>query len=271
MGLHDSPRLLPTHNHSLFFIMGRTALVMLSLCLHMILVHSEICHLCPNENHTSLAGDMASFFLPGSGEFMKCSEAEKLAPEGFFSNCTGLHNLAADICECGLPSNETFQCPLCGEGAFTLPFPNRVVANKTCTEWQEDANNDFEMDCFSWQKSFGSYCGCDVSAPGHFDGFCRICNNSILSRPNKTVNFIGRNGIYSEFCAVLEQDFNTKSDLDCGVMQKNYSSLCSCGWVIDNPDKPRENVTSSSSLMKVPFGIMLIVYSVPLVILSSAV
>jgi hypothetical protein len=238
--------------------MGRTLLITVSLLLslHVILVRSEICHLCPNENHTSLAGDMASFLLPSSGLFMKCSEAEKLAPDGFFSNCTGLHNLAADICECGLPSDETFQCPLCGEGTSILPFPDRVVANKTCQEWQDDANRDFEMDCFSWQKSFGSYCGCDVSAPGHFDGFCRICNDSILSKPNNTVTFIGRNGIYSEFCAFLEQDFNTKSDLDCEAVQKNYSSVCACGWDNDIPDNPREN-DESSSYMKNPSGFMI--------------
>ena len=111
------------------------------------------------------------------------------------------------------------------------------------------ASKDFEMDCPKWQKSIGSYCGCDISAPGHFDGFCRICDDELLSNPNKTVTFQSVNGAgevtyYTRYCAWLEQDFNTNVDLDCARMQSQYSEACSCGFVID---KPTSAPTPSSS------------------------
>lgn len=217
-------------------------------------IRSEICTLCPNATHEPLAGDSASFILT-DGTYLSCTKASELAPEGIFSNCTALHNRVAEICECGDPStsNDPFQCPLCGEGQ-TLPLPDRMVANRTCREWEEKAANDFESDCPSYQKSFGSYCGCDiVSDPNHFEGFCRICNDALLPNPSKTVLFERIEGnqkvLYTRFCAELEQDFNSRSVLDCEKTQADYGkeTVCDCGYEIDPPTRPPSSDLGTSS------------------------
>lgn len=249
------------------YFMAAILLILLSSSnLFVLQVNAEVCSLCPNEEHTPLAGDGASFYVSSAESFIRCNKAEELASTGYFSNCTALHNQAAEICGCGIPSNETFSCQLCGEGN-ELPFPDRVVANKTCPEWQNDASNDFEKDCFVWQKSLGTYCGCDVSAPKHFDGFCRICNDTILSKPNKTVTFQGSIGVYTESCASLEQDLNTRSGFDCELdVQNVYSKRCDCGWDIELPKKtptspervtasgPKSKLTSFASIL--PFVLL---------------
>jgi hypothetical protein len=234
--------------------MATILLILLSSSNLFLQVNAEVCSLCPNEEHTPLAGDGASFYVSSAESFIRCNKAEELASAGYFSSCTALHNQAAEICGCGIPSNETFTCQLCGEGN-ELPFPDRVVANKTCPEWQNDASNDFEKDCFVWQKSLGTYCGCDVSAPKHFDGFCRICNDTILSKPNKTVTFQGSIGLYTESCASLEQDLNTRSGFDCELdVQNVYSKRCDCGWDIELPKKtPTSPVTASGPKSKMTF------------------
>jgi|EP00979_Chaetoceros_neogracilis_P015379 hypothetical protein len=213
-----------------------------------LLVNAEVCNLCPNETHAPLGGNRTKFLPPGGGNYTTCSDAEELAPTGFYSNCTTLHNIAAEICECGIPSNKKFQCPLCGGDGKELPFPDRVVADKTCQQWQNKAHEDFEMDCIAWQKSFGSYCGCDISDPFHFDGFCRICNDTILSKPNRSVSFQGNNEVYTKHCAWLEQDLNTRSGFDCERdVQNVYSTHCDCGWEIEQPSRsPNSNNLTSS-------------------------
>ncbi len=224
-------------------------------------IQSENCTLCSNATHEPLAGESASFMLPSG--FISCANASELAAQGSFSNCTALHTIAEQICQCGDPSEEKepFQCPLCGEGQV-LPLPDRLIASKTCQEWEDIAANDFEMDCTSYQKSFGSYCGCDISSDvNHFDGFCRICNDTLLPDPNKKVTFERTEGDqkvqYTRYCVELEQDFNSMLNLDCDGTQKLYSQegLCDCGYDIDVPTRQPssdddEGVTSSARGLK---------------------
>ncbi len=241
-----------------------TILTKMSRRLHIILVtsfvvapfaRSEICSICPNSTHVPLAGNSASFVL--YDELFSCDEAAELAAEGVFPNCTILHNRAAEICQCKDPSvvDEPFACPLCGEGEI-LPLPFRVIANRTCQEREERAAADFEMDCTTYQKSFGSYCGCNiVSDPNHFDGFCRICNDTLLPDPSKKVVLEstqdGQTVSYSKYCVELEQDFNTDPNLDCGRMQMDYGSksACDCSYDIEIPTRePSIPILFSSAL-----------------------
>lgn len=172
---------------------------------------------------------------------MKCSLAEELAPTGFFSDCAGLQNIAAQICECGVPTTDPFQCSLCGTGN-SLPLPDRLVANKTCQAWEDAASEDFQMDCPVWQKSFGAYCGCDISADNYFDGFCQMCKDTILPRVNETVTLMstdsdGGTFLYQEYCAWIEQDMNTKNDLNCSHFQTVYGDACQCGYEFERPTR----------------------------------
>ena len=206
-------------------------------------VQSETCNLCPNATHVPLDGS-ASFLLVSSGQFINCTYAAEVAPEGFFANCTALHSIGAGLCDCGDPNivEEPFQCPLCGEGN-TLPFPNRTIANKTCQEW-EDRATKYPFDCPSTQKSFGPYCGCDIASdPNYFDGYCRICDDAQLPDPNRTV-LVDRtiNNVLSsstEFCVELEQGLNMNHNLNCSQTQISFGAdrACNCKNVNGNPTK----------------------------------
>ncbi|GFH49098.1 hypothetical protein CTEN210_05574 [Chaetoceros tenuissimus] len=219
------------------------------------LANEATCTFCPNPNHTQLAGESVKFSL-SDGSFVSCSQAEQMVADGLITNCTNIHSAAETFCNCDDPNKEPeeFQCKLCGD-ANELPFPDRVVGEKTCDEWQTDATNDFEMDCPSYQKSFGAYCGCDTSAPGFFDGFCRICGDSILSKPNQTVTFQSSQGNqFSKSCAKIEQDVNTDMSLDCESIQNDFSTRCKCGWDIEVPSLPptTSTETNSGTFLQVP-------------------
>lgn len=203
-------------------------------------VKAEVCSLCPNINDT-----VSEFTVIKFNEQLtaNCSYADQLAREGYFSNCSAIHESYVPIA-CGC-SNLEYSCRLCGEGN-ELPLPNRKVAGRTCAEWEFEANTEFEQgDCNSWQKSMGAYCGCDISAPNFFDGFCRICNNTVLPNPNQTVTFV--NGAVA-YCASVEQDLNTQAatdaEVDCEFQQARYKKACKCDAGIQLPSNPPTPVLS---------------------------
>lgn len=204
---------------------------------------AEECSLCPNINDTISEFAVIKF---NDQLTANCSYADQLAREGYFSNCTAIHESFIPIA-CGCSDLE-YSCRLCGEGN-ELPLPNRKVAGRTCAEWEYEANTEFEQgDCSSWQKSMGAYCGCDISAPGFFDGVCRICNNTLLPNPNQTVTFTNGRVAY---CASVEQDLNTLETVDAGIQcedqQQKYKKACKCDAGIQFPANPPTPVLSDAN------------------------
>lgn len=172
---------------------------------------------------------------------MNCSHAFDLAREGEFASCDDLHGNTG-ICQCGPLDQEPFKCNLCG-GDQSLPRPDRMVAQKTCSEWQDIATKDFEMDCSSWQKSLGAYCGCDISPPDFFDGFCRICDDKILPLWNQTVKFADGS---EKYCVQIEQDVNTIQidDSSCLGAQETYQGPCECDHEVQYKKEPPRKTIS---------------------------
>mmetsp|Transcript_22112 Transcript_22112/g.32305 ORF Transcript_22112/g.32305 Transcript_22112/m.32305 type:complete len:245 (-) Transcript_22112:257-991(-) len=197
-------------------------------------VSSEICNICKNTSHTPQdPGAKFTYSKDGSDLAVNCTFGSELAQQGEFSNCTELQSATEDICKCGDSPPEDHTCNLCGDE--TLPQPDRMVANQTCQEWEIAANNDFAMDCPSWQKSLGVYCGCDYSPEGFFNGFCRICDDKILPLANKTVSYeSGR----QDFCALVEQDENSgNGPSNCTLFQNSYRIPCDCDYTFVVPTK----------------------------------
>jgi len=215
-------------------------------------VLSEVCNLCPDPAHTPQDESAKfSYFKNDEKIFVNCSYGYDLALQGEFSDCDALHGNTSAICQCGPPKDGPFQCSLCGDG-IDLPSPTRVVADRTCTEWQEIASADFEMDCPSWQKSMGTYCGCNIASPGFFDGFCRLCNNTILPLANSTVTFV--NGDV-EFCAEIEQDINTASygldDTSCYNTQEKFKDACDCDYQFSYTKAPSPGPPSGAYMREI--------------------
>lgn len=203
---------------------------------------AEVCDLCPTPDH--FPGDESAKFKYTKGDqlqIVNCSHAFDLAKEGEFASCNELHNNTV-ICQCGPLEQEPFSCNLCG-GDQLLPLPDRIVAQKTCSKWQDIATKDFEMDCSSWQKSLGAYCGCDISPPDFFDGFCRICDDKILPLWNQTVKFLDGS---VKTCVQIEQDINTiqRDDTSCSDVQETYQGPCECDHQVEYEKVPPKSLSS---------------------------
>lgn len=210
-------------------------------------VSAEICTVCSNETHIMNDETARVIWPPGNSQSsgFSCSEIGEKAVQGYFTNCEGIHNLTDNICSCGLQT-PLFTCPLCGEG-YELEDPKRVVAGKTCEEWEDHATNKASTaDCPHYQTSLGAYCGCDISKPDYFDEFCRICTDRILPDYNKKVTFTdGR----QKYCVSVEVEVNAYSSrFNCSEQQNKFNKPCSCGS--DLIDIPTLNPTQKTNSAK---------------------
>ncbi len=185
---------------------------------------------------------------------LSCSEVAERAVEGYFSNCTILHSVSDGVCQCGeeLPP---FSCPLCGndsegDGTIVLPEPNRVVAGKTCQQWQDFATNDAStVDCTHYQTIVGAYCGCDISQPNYFDGYCRLCKDKLLPDFDEKVTYQSGK---QKYCVEVEVKLNTHpDDHDCEQFQDSHEKACGCDTSGDlptlGPTKSNEGESSASN------------------------
>jgi hypothetical protein len=213
---------------------------------------AEVCTVCSNETHIMKDQTAKVIWPPGNNEntALECSDIAAKAVVGFFSNCTILHSYSDDLCECGPKEEQPITCPLCGEGV-SLPEPNRFVAGKSCLQWEEYATTEaFEMDCPYYQKSIGTYCGCDISDPNYFnhDGeFCRLCKNEIIPDYNKKVTYVDGT---QNYCVNVEVDVNVYSyRYDCSLEQNKYKKACCNGGLEELPTlSPTKNSSGGNSI-----------------------
>ena len=210
----------------IFFVL--ICVTSLSSLNHNVSVSAENCTVCSNETHIMNDETARIIWPPNNSERtgFSCAEIGEKAVQGYFSSCEGIHNLSDTICRCGL-EEPPFTCPLCGEG-LELPDPKRFVAGKTCEEWEDHATNKASTaDCPHYQKSLGAYCGCDISEPNFFDGFCRLCTDRILPDYDKKVTFTdGRR----KYCVSVEVDVNAYSSrFNCTEQQEKFYKPCACG------------------------------------------
>lgn len=185
---------------------------------------AEKCSIC--DDSITYPGAMFQYQLSGGGyRWVNCTVGGQLALGGSFTNCTLLRANTEKIC-CSTPIPKT--CPLCGISTI-LPHPQRVIAGKTCAQWQADADYDFKgKNCDAWQKSMGIYCGCDITDQNFFDGFCRICNSSILPNYNATIKW-DNVAVEETYCAVYEQKMNSLSQSQtCEFEQSRLKNSCQC-------------------------------------------
>lgn len=196
---------------------------------------------------------------PGNtdGTGWTCSNIAAKALDGYFPNCTAIHNQIANICKCG-PEEPPFTCPLCGNG-IDLPEPNRVVAGKTCDKWQFHATyNASTVDCPYYQKSVGAYCGCDITEPNYFDGFCKLCKDQILPDYNKDVQFVDGT---QKSCVAVEVDTNAYSySKDCEQEQNKYASSCCTNGLEELPTlSPTQKKSAARNEMQLSSSIFNVV------------
>lgn len=218
------------------------ALVLTIICVFSL---AEICSICSNETHIMHDESARVVWPPGNTDVsgLQCSDIANKTVDGFFSNCTIIHSYSDIICKCGPIEQPTFTCPLCGDGV-ELPEPGRVVTGKTCEQWQDQATNQaFAMDCPYYQKSVGAYCGCDISQPDFFEGYCRLCNNMILPDFDKQVAYVDGS---KRYCLDVEIDVNIYSfRYNCTSEQNKYNKACGCDTV--GPELPTLSPTDQLS------------------------
>eukprot|EP00551_Chaetoceros_affinis_P000001 CAMPEP_0203648182 /NCGR_PEP_ID=MMETSP0088-20131115/18021_1 /ASSEMBLY_ACC=CAM_ASM_001087 /TAXON_ID=426623 /ORGANISM="Chaetoceros affinis, Strain CCMP159" /LENGTH=241 /DNA_ID=CAMNT_0050506105 /DNA_START=47 /DNA_END=772 /DNA_ORIENTATION=+ len=210
---------------------------------------ADVCTVCSDPSHIMNDPTARIVWPPGNSEAVgySCTEIGELLTNGTFTNCTNVQTtLSDDICMCGPDDPSSFTCPLCGDGV-NLPEPNRVVAGKTCQGWQYFASyHTSTMDCPYYQKSIAAYCGCDISDPDFFNGYCRLCGDKLLPNFNQKVNFVGGT---SEYCAKIEVDVNVFAgvgniDSKCDVEQEKYKKACKCDTI--GVELPTLSPTSSA-------------------------
>jgi hypothetical protein len=133
-----------------------STLLPLLLLLTAKLSNCEICNLCVDGNEPS--DPNAKFTYTKNNQFytVPCSQGYELALQGEFSSCTALQSNVKDICGCDVDEES---CNLCFNEEM-LPVPNRRVAGHTCEYWELKAQQDFAMDCPTWQKSIGTLRNC---------------------------------------------------------------------------------------------------------------
>jgi len=220
--------------------------------------NAEICTQCSNASHIMNDAYTASIvWPPGNSDNagFPCYEVALKAASGYFNSCAVLHSWSDFVCNCGEPEGD-FICSLCGDGV-PLPEPNRIVAGKTCHAWQEHATfDDFQEDCPNYQKAVGAYCGCDISTPGYWDGFCRVCGDTIL--PDHTEEVVFDNGDKKD-CVQVEVDINTPYYSNCSFQQEKYKKSCGCEKnVFDIPTLSPTKTRSSSIRSVLSFQMKLI-------------
>jgi len=207
-------------------------------------VSAEICTVCSNATHVMNDETARVVWPPGNtdGTGLECSDIADKAVNGYFSNCTVLHSYSDLICQCG-PEEEPFTCSLCGDGV-ELPEPGRMVAGKTCAEWQDFATLLAPaMDCPYYQTSIAAYCGCDSSQPNFFEGFCKLCDDKILPNYNKKVAFVDGS---QKYCVNVELEVNIYSNnYDCAYQQDKFKTACACSS--DGPELPTLSPTNDLS------------------------
>jgi hypothetical protein len=211
-----------------------------------------VCTPCSDPTHI-MNDEKARFFFPiGSTTGISCLDLSKLAAQGgVFSDCSQVHALSSAYCKCGV-EELPFMCPLCGyedtnedtdedngmnvKEPKILPEKRRVVAGKTCEEWEDHATNYAPpVDCPHYQKSLGSYCGCDITSSesssnepiDFFEGFCKLCGDSLLPDYNKQVTFVDES---REYCVKLELDVNIY-ERNCVEKQNKFHDVCGCSSI----------------------------------------
>lgn len=195
---------------------------------------SANCTLCPDG---SMPADPGAKLMLNEGKVLLCSTAHELAPQGYFDNCTELHTRAADICGCGKKPDE--KCSLCQNGA--LPDPGKIIARKNCSDWEQTAAKGFAQDCFSWQQTFGNFCGCENSK---LESFCNICDKE-LPFIEKLVKFSDNT---EKTCIQIEREENAKiatKQTNCTTEQSRYLNVCDCN---PQPTPAPFRRTSSSTI-----------------------
>lgn len=251
------------------------------ICLILLLVFSstfspivgEICSICSNATHVMNDESARIIWPPGNPDNtgLRCSEAATKAGEGFFSNCSVLHSYSDVICSCG-EEEPPFTCPLCGGGGGgtsnttndLLPEPNRVVAGKTCQQWEEYASTSaFSVDCIHYQTLLGAYCGCDISSPNYFEGYCRLCEDRLLPDMSEKVTYQSGKQAY---CVEVEINLNTHPDqYNCESYQDTHEKACGCDsndveFPTLRPSSNNESSASSMSLLSRFVGIQYLVF-----------
>jgi len=180
-------------------------------------------------------------------QIVSCKDASLMANNKVFSNCTQLHQRTKIYCGCDGNNSLERQCSLCKHDM--LPNPSKVVAGKTCGNWENEANKDFIDDCGVYQYTYGYHCGCDVENDALekddtlenevHENFCYICGNKTLPDPDKKIQYV--NG-KEEYCVEAEQKMNVRTNLNCSKMQSEYSDACSCNVIKPKIQTNRGNI-----------------------------
>ena len=216
-------------------------------------VQAEICTVCSNSSHVMNDESARIIWPPNNPDNtgLRCSEVAEKAVEGFFSNCTVLHSYSDVICSCG-DEEPPFTCPLC-DSNNQLPEPKRVVAGKSCEQWQQDASDETKVssvDCTHYQTILGAYCGCDISEPNYFDGYCRLCGDTLLPDFSQKVTYQSGRQAY---CVEVEVKLNTNPDqYNCESYQGTHEKACGCTNIVELPTlRPSSRDESSATFNQI--------------------
>ena len=204
------------------------------------------CPLC--QNPQAVPQDLGAVFIAGENVISCETALEMGSPLLSRTDCEFWQYRGESLCYCNTQpqfSDNYNDCRLC-EDRSVLPQPRlEGLPGRSCSLLQVDAIRDDPSMCPIWQKTVGTYCGCNNPKTTH--GMCHICGEYDLPNPVQLIDTrsIGNFEEYTS-CGKLEFLANLETS-DCELYQFMFKGCCKdLVFPFDDDGRPRRDVATAT-------------------------
>lgn len=139
----------------------------------------EYCRFCPIAGKR-VKGDTFVTTNQGPRYCVQLEQDINLSP---YQRCEFEQMIYGSFCGCeDIFTMPISACTLCSDRS-PLPNPYKMVAGKSCLEWEREAIDRPDDECSSYQGSYGIACGCNEPnfSLSPFDSYCKLCANGYVN------------------------------------------------------------------------------------------